>query len=170
MRELNEGFNDAFGAVGIDYDKAEDMVKIADVVSNALYEAHEIMTKNDLYEKYLMKNEFNQEGGNIFHEYDRLLSGNLSEALTQKTDSGHTYVSTVGLGNALTESSLQAATEVLNETIGKEYPITFSYEGNYSKSQLLYEETSGNKYELLEGDSLSDIISELENFEEKEAV
>lgn len=166
MQELNEGFDNAFGSVGIDYDKAADMTNIADVVSNALYELHEIMIAEDLYEKYPMQNEIGKEGGTVFNEYDRLLKYQVLEALTQRTDDGHTYTSAADLGNALTESSLKSVAEVLNETIGKEYGMEFSYENSYRDSKLLYTENAEAKqYEFESGDSLQDIVCEIKQAE-----
>jgi len=167
MRELNEGFDEAFSGIGLDYEKADDMVKVADVVSNVLYELHEIMKDENLYEKYPMKNGIMQEDGNIFDEYERFQQHHLKEAITSTTESGNTYISMGNLGTAITESSLQSAAEVLNETVGKEYGINFSYESSHSDSKLFFEDPSTNKkYEIGEGDSLTDIIHDCERSEQ----
>lgn len=156
MSEITEGFDSCFEEIGLGYDEMTAINDIAEKVSSALYELHEVMQENDLYEKYPMQDKFGGEG-TVFNEYDRKLYENMQEAVTRELSSGHNYAYVGNIGGNLAESSLKAATEVLQETIGKEYGIEFSYQDRYNEGKLMingYDYQSGyindNVNEILE--------------------
>lgn len=136
-REITEGFDAGFGEIGFDYDAMLNLNKVAEAVSQALYELHDIMTENDLYEKYPMQDKFGKEG-TVFDEYNKKLTDNVRDAITVKDSDGHEfYTSLVSMGDNMVESSLKSMTEVLQETVGKEYGIEFSYTDKYNDCKLM---------------------------------
>ena len=154
MSEITDGFDTAFAEIGFDYNTMSNLNEIADVVSNALYELHDIMTENNLYEKYPMKNKVDKECS-VFDAYDKKLSRNMEEASTERTPSGHEYVSVIRMEENLVESSLKSITELIQETLGKEYGIECSYTDAYHDSKLMI-----GKYEYSEG-SLTDKVNDI---------
>lgn len=135
-REITEGFDACFSEIGLGYDEMTAINDIADKVSSALYELHEIMQENDLYEKYPMQDKFGKEG-TIFDEYSQKMYDNMKDAVTKESSPGHTYAYIGNIGENMAESSLKSMTELLQETIGKEYGIDFSYQNRYNEGKLM---------------------------------
>lgn len=159
-REITEGFDISFEEIGFGYDEVSNLNKIADKVASALYELDGIMKEHDLYEKYPMKDEFGREG-TVFDEYDRKLSANVKDAITVKDDNGSVrYCSCISMGQNIAEASLKSMTEVLQETLGKEYSIDFSYTNEYNKGKLMIGEYEYNEDYITE--SVDEVLKKTE--------
>ena len=65
------------------------------------------------------------------------LADNVEDAITVQTDSGHKFMSVVRMGQDIAESSLKSMTEILQETLGKEYSIEFGYTDIYHDCKLM---------------------------------
>lgn len=158
-REITEGFDACFGEIGLGYAEMATINDIADKVSSALYELHDIMQENDLYEKYPMQDRFGKEG-TVFDEYSKKMSDNMKDAVTQESSPGHTYTYIGNIGGNLAESSLKSVTELLQETLGKEYNIDFSCTNRYNEGKLMID-----GYDYQEGyirDSMNKVLEKSE--------
>ncbi|MDE6677698.1 MAG: hypothetical protein K2K02_01535 [Ruminococcus sp.] len=154
-REITEGFDTAFAEIGLEYDTMTSMNKIADTVSTALYELDEIMREHDLYEKYPMNDKFGKEC-TVFEEYEKRLADNMKDAITMKDADGYEFfTSVVSMGQNIAESSLKSITEVLQETLGKEYGIEFSHTDIYHDSKLMV-----GKYEYTGDGDIREAVEE----------
>ena len=141
-REITEGFDTTFGEIGFDFDTMSSLNKVAETVAVALEELHNIMFDKELY-----NNNENFEGSrDVFDEYRQKFADNMQDA-------GNSSVSSVG--SKMVESSLEAITEVLQETLGKEYGIEFSHTDIYHDSKLMV-----GKYEYTGDGDIREAVEE----------
>lgn len=137
--EISEGFDTTFGEVGFDFDTMSSLNKVAETVAVALEELHNIMFDKELYEN----NENFKGSRDVFDEYRQKLADNMRD------------VGNSSVGEKLVESSLEAITEVLQETLGQEYGIEFSHTDIYNDSKLMV-----GKYEYTNDGNLQEAVEE----------